>query len=163
MLFAIIFVVGRSALSQEQRLVPQSEIVLRDELESDNSILQIECWRWPRQLKEETKRNRRLAFEAIYSKAAVKLKQTCSSREGTPATSYLLVENGKAKLIADYSRDRFGPVRVLTYPCEEVLVGSNDYDTEKSKWVFEPNIGKKEMRDKIPFFLCKSGTSELIF
>lgn len=163
LLLGIIFTACFTAVAQDTRQVPSKELQLRDNLENDKSIMRTECWRRPRQL-EETMRARFLAYDAIISKdKTIKLKQVCSTVEGTPVASYLIIEDGKAKLIADSSRDPWGYMRVLTYECDGFSAGNYNFDEKKKGMVFASVGDKNELTGNMPFFQCKSGNRTFVF
>ncbi len=101
--------------------LPADERKLRDELEQDKSFLQAACTLAfmvdlnPKYLPARNENNRiRLSlYEAARSgKGIVKAKQVCPTDEGDKIVYYLIVEQGKIKLVEDYSRDPFGGLRV---------------------------------------------------
>jgi hypothetical protein len=167
---SFILLVNTAIFAQQIDLykTPLEELELRDRLESDESFLQMLCSKGKgSHLPEKQKENRRvrlLLYKAIQANdETVKAKYTCSTKEGTPVAGYVIVEKGKAKLIIDASRDKFGSLRVHSYDCNKLLIGDYGFDENKKKMIFTP-VQKDENFDKrIPFFQCQTENKELVF
>jgi hypothetical protein len=106
---------------------------LSDELEQDKSFLQVGCTLTfteefgPNYLeaRDEDNRIRLSLYAAVRSrKGIVKAKQICPKREGDTFVDYLIVEQGEIKLVKDYSRGSFGSLRVYSYTCGKLVLGS---------------------------------------
>lgn len=143
--------------------LPEEERKLRDELEQDKSILEVSCRvlftpeKPDKQFSEAQKTRNQIIlsiFKASKSNDIVaKVKQRCSSIEGTPTVIYLLVNNGKITLVIDSSRDRFGYMRVKTETCSSLsLVHYVSVKDEKgSRLELKPT--SESDKDKVTFML----------
>lgn len=156
--------------AQKWREAPAGEIKLRDALEADETILKVECrigsgrYDDEASVRREATRIRLLVYEASLSKdKTAKIKQICHSVEGMPTATYLLVENGKFKFIIDTSRDRIGYMRVLSYDCSKLSIGTYAFDTKTSAMLFTPVAKPSDPGENIPYFQCLSRKKEFIF
>ena len=150
--------------------LPEEERKLRDELELDKSILEVSCrvFFTPEKPDKQFLEARKTRNQIILSilKAATsneiiaKVKQRCSSIEGTPTVSYLLVNNGKITLVVDSSRDKFGYMRVRTETCSSLsLVHYVSVKDEKgSRLELKPT--SESDKDKVTFMLKCEKTGE---
>ncbi len=126
--------------------LPADERKLRDELEQEKSFLQAACTLTfmvdldPKYLHARNENNRiRLSlYEAARSgKGVVKAKQICPTEEGDNFVIYLIVEQGKIKYVEDYSRDPFSSMRVRSYTCSNLVLGSYEV-LEGNRYAFQP-------------------------
>ena len=140
--------------------LPADERKLRDELEQDTSFLKVACVITfmvdldPKSLqaRDENNRIKLSLYEAARSgKGVVKVKQFC----GGDNVYYLVVEQGKIKLVEDYSRDRFGGLRVHSYTCSKLVLGSYEL-VEGNRYVtFQPIADENiaNAKNKVTFSL----------
>ena len=166
--FFLALIAQSFAQKSETREIPAEDLKIRDALEADPSILLSDCAAGRRPFskisEKETVRVRMLAYEAsLANDKIVKLKKICSTVEGTKIASYLTVENGRIKIISDYSRDRFGPARVFTRDCRELRLGTYNFDETKKAMIFTPVAKKEDLGENIPFFECVSENRNLVF
>jgi hypothetical protein len=152
----------RQTPPEELRQTPPEELKLRDELEADQSFLKLLCrvgegGQAPSSAAaKENLRIWRLVYEAARDAAqTVKAKYTCSTVEGDPITTYIIIEKGKAKIINDASRDYFGSLRVVSSNCDEFIVGTYRYHKNKRMMKFKPAAGGK-FDGKSPSFQCRT-------
>ncbi len=168
-LFSVFFLlatVTTFAQKTDTRQITPEEIKLRDELEANQFFLQIPCnlgksSRLPDAQKENL-RVRWLIYETSQTDKSVKAKRTCSTIEGTPVVSYIIVERGKTKLVIDASRDEYGSMRVHSYNCDKLLIGSYEFNKDKNEMTFKP-LSREEVGTNIPFFQCQAADKSLIF
>ena len=113
--------------------LPADERKLRDDLKQDKSLVQVACVITfmvdldPKYLKARNENNRiklSLYKAALSGKGIVKAKQYCGTDEGGTIVYYLIVEQGKIKIVEDYSRDPYGGLRVLSNTCKKLVLGS---------------------------------------
>ena len=158
---------AQKAESPAARQTPPEQLKLRDELEADQSFLKILCsiGRGNKSLipdaEKENIRIRWLIHQASRAEdKTVKAKFTCSTKEGTQVTSYIIVEKGKTKIIIDASRDEFGSLRVHSYECEKLTVGAYGYDENKKAMIFTPAAKDEKPDGKLPFFQCQTSSPD---
>lgn len=169
-LFAVFFLlatVTTFAQKTDTRQITPEEIKLRDELEADQSFLQMFCNNLGKSSRlldaqKENLRVRWLIYEASQTDKSVKAKRTCSTIEGTPVISYIIVEKGKAKLVIDASRDEYGSMRVHSYNCDKLLIGSYEFNKDKNEMTFKP-LSREEVGTNVPSFQCQAADKSLIF
>jgi len=164
--FFLLATVTTFAQKTDTRQITPEEIKLRDELEADQSFLQILCNRGKSSrlpdAQKENLRVRWLIYEASRTDKSVKAKRTCSTIEDTPVVSYLIVEKGKTKLVIDASRDKFGSMRVHSYNCDKLLIGSYEFNKDKNEMTFKP-LSREEVGTNVPSFQCQAADKSLVF
>lgn len=99
----------------------------------------------------------------IESNKSIKIKNSCPTKDDGPFANYLIVENGKAKLIVDRSHRRYGSPQVFTYECTKLLTGLYEYDQKNSAMVFIPVANKESLGKNMPYFQCKTENREFVF
>jgi len=151
--------------AQNSRNLSEADLKLRSELEADTSIIRVACWESrSNAIPPDDLRNRRLALETLKSgKGIFKLKVACESKEGVGAINYLLIEDGKSKLVSDTTHDKFGTQRILSRDCESLTLGSAVLDRTKQAIVFTPIPAGADISPENKFFQCMSGDKSLIF
>ena len=146
------------------------KLKLRQELESDQTMLEINCDRFDRdkniqEIQKENSRIKLLLYKASQtSNKTVKARRVCSSVEGTVAADYLIVENGKISFFIDYSRDRFGGFKFDKYDCANLNIGTYEAQTKggTTEMVFTP-FGEKDLDGKTLSLQCKTESREFVF
>ena len=169
-LFSLQFAVHKVYAQQTPTTsLPEEERKLRDELEQDKSILEVSCRVFftpekpDKQFLEAQKTRNQIILSILKASTSneviAKVKQRCSSIEGTPTVSYLLVNNGKITLVIDSSRDKFGYMRVKIETCRSLSLIHyvSVIDEKDSRLELKPT--SESDKDKVTFMLkCeKSG------
>ena len=150
----------------------EEDVKKRDALEADPAVQLLEYGRRKNfadaekadKAKQEAIRLRLLAYEAFRDgDKTVKLKQTGSTIEGTKVASYLIIENGKAQYIADYTRDKFGGWKFSVYDCGKLLIGTYGYVESKRAMIFTPVEKIEDLNGEIPYFECHAENRQFVF
>lgn len=146
-------------------ILPPDKLELRTKLESDKSILELDCGR--KQSLEALKENSRIKLilyrASLRDDKTAKAKWRCSSLEATPMVGYLLVENGKISYIADFSRDEFGGYKFEKYDCNKLTIGTYGLNDKRSTYVFTP-LDNADLEGKTNLGLqCTTENREFVF
>ena len=133
--------------------LPANERELRDKLEQDKSVLRII---YTGKYSEDNRVRLSLYEAARSGEGVVKAKIVSPTDEGTEIVYYLIVQEGIISLVEDFSRDPFGSLRVHSYTCGSLMLGSNEL--REGKVTFEPIPDGKiaSVKNKTTFSLqCK--------
>ena len=160
-----LFIFQNIAAQETRKPLSADEIKLKEELRADKEFFQVDCrGRRPADEPVEADAKTRLkVFEAFESgNKSSKLKKTCSTIEGDPIYSYLMVEDGKASVVIDTSEDPFGAKRVFSYRCDDLAVGRYFHDEKARKFVFE-RVETGQLKDWQFILRCSAGEREFVF
>jgi hypothetical protein len=105
--------------------LPENERKLANDLEQDKSIVEVSCKRNTANLWNcmEANQIKLSLYKAVRSgKQIIKAKTYSRTTEGDKIIKYLILEQGKTRLILDYSRDEISPPRVRTVICSNLAL-----------------------------------------
>lgn len=153
----IIFVFPVFAQNEEMRKPSPNDLRLRTELESDSSIVLIGGKTFTESQQKEAIKMRVKLYRASKKKnKTIKAKSFVHSTEGDMIVHYLIIEDGKAAFIGDYSRDPFGGLRIVIHNCDEVMIGHFVRDEPNKDASFKP-LNEKNIGKIWPVLQCRSG------